>query len=145
MTRSNANGLYSQFAKNKKLDDMEKRSQIIKKSNADMVVSIHMNSFGDSSQHGAQTFYQVGSTKSETLATCIQEELSKNLVEAREFANHTDLYILKCTKAPSVVVEGGFLTNHTDETLLVTEEYQTKLAYSIFCGIIKFYERQNQA
>ena len=144
MTRSNANGLYSQFATNKKLDDMESRKKIIQRSNADMVVSIHMNSFGDSSQHGAQTFYQIGVENAETLATCVQNELVKNMTEARGFANHTDLYILKCTDSPAIVVEGGFLTNPTDEELLITDDYQTKLAYSIFCGIVKFYEIQNQ-
>ncbi len=144
LTRSNNNGLYSQFSNNKKIDDMETRKKIIVKSKPDMVVSVHMNSFSDPSQHGAQTFFQVGSTKGESLGTCIQNELTKNLVEARGFANHADLFILKCVEVPSVVVEGGFLTNQTDEQLLVTDEYQTKLAYSIFCGIVKFYELENQ-
>ncbi len=144
LTRSNNNGLYSQFSNNKKVDDMETRKKIIEKSKADMVVSVHMNSFSDPSQHGAQTFFQVGSQKGESLGTCIQNELAKNMFEARGFANHADLFILKCTQSPSVVVEGGFLTNQSDEQLLVTDEYQSKLAYSIFCGIVKFYELENQ-
>lgn len=144
LTRTNNNGLYSQFSNNKKVDDMEKRKQIIEKSNADIVVSVHMNSFSDKTQHGAQSFFQQGSIDGENLATCIQAELQKNLVEAREFANHSDLFILKCTQNPSVVVEGGFLTNPSEEELLITDEYQSKLAYSIFCGIVKFYVQSHQ-
>lgn len=140
LTRQNSEGLYGLTSKNKKLDDMQKRKQIIEKANPNMVVSVHMNSYVDSSQHGAQTFYQVGSEQGEILASTIQTELIKNMQQAREFANHTDLYILQCTTAPSVVVEGGFLSNATDEQLLITSEYQNKMAYSIFCGILKYFE-----
>lgn len=145
LTRTNADGLYSQFATNKKQDDMKKRKEIIQKSKPNMVVSIHMNSFPNKHERGAQVFYQVGEETSKQLAQTIQNEMIKNLVEAREFCNHSDLYILQCTKNPSVVVEGGFLSNPEEEALLITDEYQEKLAYSVFCGILKFFEKQNAA
>lgn len=145
LTRTNADGLYSQFATNKKQDDMKKRKEIIQKSKPNMVVSIHMNSFPNKHERGAQVFYQVGEETSKQLAQTIQNEMIKNLVEAREFCNHSDLYILQCTKNPSVVVEGGFLSNPEEEALLITDEYQAKLAYSVFCGILKFFEKQNVA
>lgn len=140
LTRTNSDGLYSQLASNKKQDDMKKRKEIIVESKADMVVSIHMNSFPNKHEKGAQVFYQVGDETSKTLAQTIQDEMKKNLVDARELCNHSDLYILKCVQNPSVIVEGGFLSNPEEEALLVTEAYQEKIAYSIFCGIIKFYE-----
>lgn len=145
LTRTNADGLYSQLATNKKQDDMKKRKEIIQKSKPNMVVSIHMNSFPNKYERGAQVFYQVGEETSKQLAQTIQNEMIKNLVEAREFCNHSDLYILQCTKNPSVVVEGGFLSNPEEEALLITDEYQEKLAYSVFCGILKFFEKQNAA
>ena len=145
LTRTNADGLYSQLATNKKQDDMKKRKEIIQKSKPNMVVSIHMNSFPNKHERGAQVFYQVGEETSKQLAQTIQNEMIKNLVEAREFCNHSDLYILQCTKNPSVVVEGGFLSNPEEEALLITDEYQEKLAYSVFCGILKFFEKQNAA
>ena len=143
MTRVSEDGLYSQLAKNKKLDDMKKRKSIIEKSNADMVVSIHMNSFPNGHEHGAQTFYQTGSQSGQQLAQLIQDQLVENLYLARANANHSDLYILKCTNNPSVVVEGGFLTNEKDEELLITQEYQSKLAYAISCGIVKYFRMSN--
>lgn len=145
LTRTNADGLYSQLATNKKQDDMKKRKEIIQNAKANMVVSIHMNSFPNKHERGAQVFYQVGEETSKQLAQTIQNEMIKNLVEAREFCNHSDLYILQCTQNPSVVVEGGFLSNPEEEALLITDEYQEKLAYSVFCGILKFFEKQNAA
>ena len=140
LTRTNSNGLYSITSTNKKQDDLQKRKQIIVNANPNLLVSIHMNSYVNSSEHGAQTFYQTGSENSKHLATTIQAELVKNLTDARANCNQSDLYILKCVSAPSVVVEGGFLSNPTDESLLVTSEYQQQMAYSIFCGILKYFE-----
>ena len=140
MTREGEDGLYSQLAKNKKQDDMKKRRTIIEKTKPDMVISIHMNSFPNGYEHGAQTFYQVGDENSKSLADCIQTQLKKDLYQARDFANHTDLYILQCSNCPSVVVEGGFLTNAKDEELLCTIDYQNKLAYAISCGVVKYFK-----
>ena len=47
--------------------------------------------------------------------------------------------MLKCTPNPSVIVECGFLSNPDDEKLLISEEYQDKIAYAIFKGAVKYY------
>lgn len=140
LTRADSGGLYSLSAKNKKVSDMENRKKIIEKTNPNMVISVHMNSFVSSSERGAQTFYNNASLQGKNLAELIQQELVKNLTDARQNCNYADLYILNCTTAPSVVVEGGFLSNAEDEKLLVTSEYQQKIAYAIFCGILKYFE-----
>ena len=55
MTREDENGLYSENDDNKKIADMKKRCQIIKDSKADIVVSIHQNSFQSQDVKGAHT------------------------------------------------------------------------------------------
>ena len=50
-----------------------------------------------------------------------------------------DYYMLKCTESPSVIVECGFLSNVEDETLLISPEYQKKIAYAIFKGAVGYY------
>ena len=49
-----------------------------------------------------------------------------------------DYYILNCTDYPSVICECGFLSNPDDEALLITEEYQDAVAYTIFKGIVAY-------
>ena len=58
LTRKNDDGLYSPLAKNKKQDDMNKRMKIIKQANPNLVISLHMNSFSDSSVSGAMTYFR---------------------------------------------------------------------------------------
>ncbi len=120
-----------------KVKDMEQRESIINSSTPNLVVSIHMNSFPTSDQKGAQVYYQEGAEESQKLATSIQKQFQEHLDTNRE-ANHGDYYILKCSKVPTVLIECGYLSNPEDEANLIQEEYQEKLAYQIFCGIIKY-------
>lgn len=138
-TRNNLDGLYDAGSKNFKKDDMQKRSEIIKQAKAQAVISIHMNKFSLNSEKGSQIFYQQNDEKSKKLADCIKDELVSKIENARELTLGGDFFICKCDNIPSVIVECGFLSNEKEELLLQDEEYQDKLCYSIFCGIIKYF------
>lgn len=139
MTRENEGGLYSENVDNYKKDDMAKREKIINKNNADMIVSIHLNSFPSVSEKGAQAFYEETNESSKKLSEAIQNQLLNNLQNARSSANKGDYYVLKTRNVPCSLIECGFLSNPDEEALLTTEDYQQKVAYAIFCGIIEYY------
>ena len=121
-----------------KVSDMEKRKKIIDRVNPNMVVSIHMNSFTNGSERGTQAFYSEQSNSGKILAESIQGQMSSMLENARDNANHGEYYMLECSRATSVIVECGFLSNVEDETLLNNDEYRSRLAYSIYSGIVKY-------
>ena len=140
MTRSDGNGLYEANADNYKQSDMEKRIEIINKANPDMVISIHQNSYNDNSQKGSQVFYQEEDEVSFEFAKAVQSQLIAQLPNARQEANDGDYYILKECGLPSILVECGYLTNAEEEALLMTEEYRSKVAYAIMCGVVKYFD-----
>jgi N-acetylmuramoyl-L-alanine amidase len=140
MTRSDGNGLYESNVGNYKQSDMQKRLEIINNASPDMVISIHQNSYRDSSQRGAQVFYQEEDDVSMGFANSIQSQLLSQLPEARQESNRGDYYILKECGLPAVLVECGYLTNTEEERLLMTEEYQSKVAYAIMCGVVKYFD-----
>jgi N-acetylmuramoyl-L-alanine amidase len=127
-----------------KREDMQKRVEIIRNSNADIVVSIHLNKFQQSKYYGAQTFYMAGSEEGKRLAQCIQTQLIKvlNRGNTRQIKAVSDLLILKAGQAPSVIVECGFLSNPQEEKLLKTDEYQEQVAWAIYCGIVDYFAGQ---
>ncbi len=139
LTRSDMEGLYSPTAENKKKSEMEKRRKIIEKSGADLVVSIHMNSFPSSQACGAQVYYADGSVSGQALADSVQTSLFKGIENSKKTAKVGDFYVLNCTDKPSILVECGFLSNPNEETLLQDESYQEKFCYILFCGILQFY------
>ena len=49
--------------------------KIIKQSNPNLMVSIHMNSFSDRSSSGAVTYYRINDEASKTVADLVQKSL----------------------------------------------------------------------
>lgn len=139
MTRSTSQALYSVAAANKKRDDMQKRKQIIDNSGADIVVSIHMNSFPLSSSHGAQVFYAKGNVSGEKLAQSVQSSIQTNFV-TRGSASVGDFYILNCTDKPAILIEFGFLSNPEEELLLQDNNYMNEICFYVFGGILSFFK-----
>lgn len=138
LTRTNADGLYGIYSKDYKKRDMQARKEKILDANADLVVSIHMNSFTNSTYRGAQVFYNSNSPESEKVASSVQQVFTNTLPESNKGISIGDYYILKCTSIPTILCECGYLSNAEDETLLIDDAYQDKLAYSIYKGIIVY-------
>lgn len=139
MTRLDGNGLYDANATNFKDSDMQKRMEIIDDANPHMIISIHQNSFGDNSVRGAQAFYQEGDDKGKAFADSVQSQLISQLPSARGESNKGDYYLLKESSYPAIIVECGYLTNSEEEALLITSDYQERVAYSIMCGVVKYF------
>lgn len=137
-TRTTMDGLYDQFTEDYKQVDMQKRSEIINGSNAQLLVSIHMNKFTDSSSNGAQVFFKEGSEDGENMANAVRDMLKVNFENARDLTLAGDYYILNCTNTTGIIVECGFLSNPTEEENLQNEQYMNKMCYSIYAGIIHY-------
>lgn len=125
-----------------KMEDMKKRVELMNESMPLLVVSIHQNSYSDPSVTGAQVFYYTESKESQRAAQIIQEELRElEPQNRRQEKSESRFYMLKKTKAPTIIVECGFLSNKEDTEKLVQEEYQEKIAQTICNGIIKWVEK----
>lgn len=140
MTRTTEDGLYDESATNKKVQDMKKRIEIIDEIKPTIAVSIHQNSYQEEYVHGAQVFYYKNSEEGKLLA----EILQKSLIQRADPANtrvpkdNDSYYLLKKTGTPIVIVECGFLSNWQEAELLITKEYQDRLAWSIHMGIMQY-------
>ena len=140
--RTDDRNLADANATNEKTSDMKNRVAKMDSEQPDAVISIHQNSYTDSSAKGAQVFYYSESKEGKVLA----EILQKSLIEHADPENHrmakanTSYYILKNTAAPTVIVECGFLSNPEEETLLNTAQYQDKLVDALQKGICEYLE-----
>lgn len=124
----------------RKTEDLMKRIRMTKEKKADALISIHLNSFPSSKWSGAQTFYNPAREENKKLATLIQTELIRNLENTDRLAKQKgDIYILKESPIPTVLVEVGFLSNPQEAALLGNESYQKKVAASIYYGIVSYY------
>ena len=150
MIREDDSGLYTDGGngrETRKSEDLKNRHALINSCGADILISIHLNSFPQSQYYGAQTFYLQNDDKSRKLAEQIQDEVIKVLDRGndRKVKSTDSVYILKNNSMPGALIECGFLSNHEEEHLLDDEHYQEKVAWSIFVGIVKFMEEEKRA
>ncbi|MDF2592020.1 MAG: cwlD [Clostridia bacterium] len=147
MIREDDSGLYDPNKRTgRKLEDLQNRMKILSESDADVTISIHLNSFPQGQYYGAQTFYKEGDDNSRKLAEYIQRDLLTIMDRGndRKIKPKSDLYIFKGNSIPGALVECGFLSNPEEEHLLTQDNYQERLAWSVFSGIVKYFEEENR-
>lgn len=128
----------------RKTEDLLKRAQIVKDSNADFLLSIHLNAFPSSKYYGAQSFYYPGIKQSGDAAKLIQDEIKRVLNNTDRVAKRIDnVYILKSAEIPSVLIEVGFLSNSNEAKQLASSTYQKQMANAVYQGILRFYSGEN--
>ena len=144
LTRSDENAIYDidkKTLRQKKNSDLKNRVKIGNTSSADIFVSIHLNKIDQSQYYGWQTFYKNGNEQGKKLATCIQNNLNGAIQKEnkRTPLKISDVYIIKNVEIPTTIVECGFLSNPEEEKQLQTDEYQNKLAWGIYNGIMDYF------
>ncbi len=144
LTREDENGLYTEKSttvREKKQEDLRNRKILVNESEPDAFISIHLNSFPQKQYYGAQSFYKKGCDKSEKLANTIQEEFRNSLDKnnKRVPQSRESLYLIREVEKPSVLIEGGFLSNKKEEELLNDDKYQEKVAWAIYIGLTKYF------
>ena len=107
---------------------------------ADILVSIHMNSFGNSSANGVETWIDYGSTKSPEVANKIHENLVNVFPVNRGVkvcASNCRFYVLRYSNMAACLVELGFISNEND--LAIFNNNKQAIADSIIDGIASHY------
>jgi len=146
ITRSDEKGISDMSAntiREKHRSDLKNRVKIGNESSADIFVSIHLNKIPQENYSGWQAFYKNNDESSKKLANNIQKKLNETIQKEnnREISKISGIYIVDNIEIPITIVECGFLSNTEERNKLQEDEYQNKLAWGIYTGIIEhFYE-----
>lgn len=144
LTRSDENGIYDSdesSIRNKKVSDIKNRVKIGNNSSADIFVSIHLNKIPQSQYSGWQTFFKQGNEQSKKLAENIQNSLNSSIQKEnkRQSLKISGKYIIDNVEIPTTIVECGFLSNPEEEKQLQEDDYQNRLAWGIYTGIMDYF------
>lgn len=140
LTRDTDRSLEDPGASGKKAGDLKNRKAIITESEPDCAVSIHQNSYPDSSQHGAQVFYPDGDPESQRLASLIQAQTLHltGQENTRKIKANTDYYLLRDARVPTVIAEVCFLSNPSEAEMITDVHIQERAAFAIAMGIMQY-------
>ncbi len=147
MTRSTDTGTEDNSADaiaKRKVSDLQNRLKLINTYENSVFVSIHLNKFTTTSAKGTQVFYSKNHPESAKLGQSIQSSVvsllqKENTRVIKQATSST--YLLHKAQIPAVIVECGFLSNKEELEKLKNDEYQKQMAFSIYCGVLKYLEQ----
>lgn len=120
--------------------ELGQRTTMANNANADIFVSVHANSFENSSARGIETYSYPGSTNGASLARNIHNEVIKDntLYTANRGVKAANFHVLRETKMPAALIELGFIKNPQDSQILVHR--QDDFAKAIARGIHNYFK-----
>jgi N-acetylmuramoyl-L-alanine amidase len=105
----------------------------------DLFVSIHHNSAAASTVRGIETYYWTTNPKSKAAATAIHAAVLKGLGFPDRRVRTEAFVVIKDTKAPSVLVELGYLSSPEEETEIISKAYPGRAAEALVNGIFIYF------
>ena len=119
---------------------LERRVSIANKTRAVIFVSVHYNASQSKDAKGIEVFYYKGrdparARSSKQLADQILSHLLRETEADSRGVKAGNFHVIRETDMPSVLVEGGFITNKEERMLLRDKTYLDKVAYGIAEGI----------
>jgi N-acetylmuramoyl-L-alanine amidase len=144
LTRESDKSIYDKGVtgiRNQKVSDMDNRLEIFNTYPGAICVSVHQNMYTDPQFKGAQMFYSDTNDSNELLAQIMQEQFASSIqpYNDREIKLcGSELFLCYYCSNPTIMIECGFLSNPEEAALLVTEDYQRDVAFTIFNGLCEF-------
>jgi len=120
---------------------LPKRVNFANRHKSEIFVSIHFNSCPNKTAHGIEVFYhnnqnnRIRSLASKKLAEHILKKSAQKTKFYSRGIKKGNFFVIRETKMPAILVEGGFLTNPDERKCLRQRTYLDKLARGIAEGI----------
>lgn len=115
---------------------LSERSSIANRARNAIFVSVHFNSSYRTAALGIETFFR--SAESQKLAGAIQKELIKNTKATDRGVKTGNFAVLRNTKHPAVLVEGGFVSNKDERSAMCDPLYRQIVADSIARAVVQY-------
>lgn len=120
--------------------ELQARVNVAEKNNADVFISIHINSAANKSIGGLASYYYPKTKHDARLAKAIQNKLSTNFGLENLGIREANFYVNKRSSMPSTLLELGFISNPKEETVLKSKWFQEKAARVVFEGLKDYFK-----
>ena len=125
--------------------ELSDRTQFASKMFAESFVSIHTNSFHNTSANGTEVWYNTSSNQngaeSKQLAGLIQNKIIQKVKTTDRKIKDGPFYVIRNNQMPAILIELGFISNPSDREKMTNDYYANLFADAIYEGIVEYYSR----
>lgn len=115
---------------------LPRRVAIGKRYSRSIFVSIHFNHAWRREASGLETFYH--GSEGKKLANHVQSGITSKLSTPNRGAKYARFYVIRNSKYPAILVEGGFVSNRKERERMKKAWFRQSLAEGIAEGILKY-------
>ena len=140
MTRTTDTEVSPKKANASDVEELQARCDVGNDGNADIFISMHMDSFTNSTPSGTTGYYYTkGSKASQRLAQYVSEGVVTALGTGNRGTKSSNFYVVKHTDMPATLVEMAFISNDKEEKLMNSEAGINRAAEGILNGLRRFF------
>lgn len=140
MTRTTDTEVSPKKANASDVEELQARCDVGNDGNADIFISMHMDSFTNSTPSGTTGYYYTkGSKASQRLAQYVSEGVVTALGTGNRGNKSCNFYVVKHTDMPATLVEMAFISNDKEEKLMNSEAGINRAAEGILNGLRRFF------
>ena len=140
MTRTTDTEVSPKKANASDVEELQARCDVGNEGNADIFISMHMDSFTNSTPSGTTGYYYTkGSKASQRLAQYVSEGVVTALGTGNRGTKSCNFYVVKHTDMPATLVEMAFISNDKEEKLMNSEAGINRAAEGILNGLRRFF------
>lgn len=140
MTRTTDTEVSPKKANASDVEELQARCDVGNDGNADIFISMHMDSFTNSTPSGTTGYYYTkGSRASQRLAQYVSEGVVTALGTGNRGTKSCNFYVVKHTDMPATLVEMAFISNDKEEKLMNSEAGINRAAEGLLNGLRRFF------
>lgn len=125
---------------------LPRRVEIATQAQGNIFVSVHFNSSRSPEAQGIEVFFhdskddrsRTGASKK--LADAVLSRVIRRTSAQSRGVKKGNFYVIRETSMPAILVEGGFISNLDERTLLKSRDYQEKIARGIADGVDQYFK-----
>lgn len=125
---------------------LPRRVEIASQAQGNIFVSVHFNSSRSPEAQGIEVFFHDGkedrtrTSASKKLADSVLARVLRRTSAQSRGVKKGNFFVIRETSMPAILVEGGFISNRDERTLLKSRDYQERIARGIADGVDQYFK-----
>ncbi len=126
---------------------LERRVEIANKAGAEIFVSLHFNSSRNPIAKGIEVYFYDGKSShtrtaaSRRMASFVLTQLIRRTHAVSRGVKSANFHVIRETKMPAILVEGGFISNPQERAKLKDPDYIDQLARAVADGVDQYFKK----
>lgn len=124
------------------------RTDLANKVDADLFISVHINSAGNTTARGTEVYYSANNNKKNSgglsaskLAQMAYDSVVKAVGSSKRGVKTANFYVIRYTNMPAILIETAFISNKQDAEILKSDKKIDQIGKSIYDTVVSAFDK----